>query len=475
MQPCPYYRAVLERCSSGLRGTPGKRVYSKRVSGVRISFSPLKSANLLDINELADSPLKNGAQSGQQFPSLYDTLDALCKEKKMSFLKPTPFVDYVPARLSESKEWVVVWYVKDPVTNKMIRCRKKFNRIKQLTKRRASAKAFINTINERLALGWNPAVTSIAPRATTKLFEALDLFLKVKAKEAEENSMRSYRSYISMLKTWLKDKDISEDAYVCAITYEVAMELMDDIDSRKDISPRTYNNYLMFFRLLFNWMIEHDFISDNPFDRIKRKPKKLTKKKRRILTDHELNTLFEFLGKNNPNYLCMSLLCYCCFLRPKEIVSLKCNDIDLIKQVVHIRSEIAKNDNDSFRTIPDVIVPILRNLELSNGGLYLFSGSGSDTPYEFSPGRTQVCSRKIAKYWDTYVRPACGFNQDLQFYSLKDSGVTKMLTEKIPINLVQKQADHSSVAMTAIYVGDLPEANTELKKVNILPYGNEAI
>ena len=443
--------------------------------GVRIPLSPQRLSNLLISNELESFPLKNGAKPGQQFPSLYDTLDALCKEKKMSFLKPTPFVDYVPARLSESKEWVVVWYVKDPVTNKMIRCRKKFNRIKQLTKRRASAKAFINTINERLALGWNPAVTSIAPRATTKLFEALDLFLKVKAKEAEENSMRSYRSYISMFKTWLKDKDISEDAYVCAITYEVAMELMDDVDSRKDISPRTYNNYLMFFRLLFNWMIDHDFISDNPFDRIKRKPKKLTKKKRRILTDHELNMLFEYLGKNNPNYLCMSLLCYCCFLRPKEIVSLKCNDIDLIKQVVHIRSEIAKNDNDSFRTIPDVIVPILRNLELSNGGLYLFSGSGSDTPYEFSPGRTQVCSRKIAKYWDTYVRPACGFNQDLQFYSLKDSGVTKMLTEKIPINLVQKQADHSSVAMTAIYVGDLPEANTELKKVNILPYGNEAI
>ncbi len=430
---------------------------------------------MLISNELESFSLKTGAKPGQQFSSLYDTLDALCKEKKMSFLKPTPFVDYVPARLSESKEWVVVWYVKDPVTNKMIRCRKKFNRIKQLTKRRASAKAFINTINERLALGWNPAVTSIAPRATTKLFEVLDLFLKIKTKESEENSMRSYRSYISMFKTWLKDKGLSEDAYVCTITYEVAMELMDDVDSRKGISPRTYNNYLMFFRLLFNWMIEHDFISDNPFDRIKRKPKKLTKKKRRIFTDHELNMLFEYLGKNNPNYLCMSLLCYCCFLRPKEIVSLKCNDIDLIKQVVHIRSEIAKNDNDSFRTIPDVIVPILRNLNLSNGGLYLFSGSGSDIPYEFSPGKTQVCSRKIAKYWDTYVRPACGFNQDLQFYSLKDSGVTKMLTEKIPINLVQKQADHSSVAMTAIYVGDLPEANTELKKVNILPYENGAI
>ena len=432
---------------------------------------------MLDINELADSPLKNGAQTGQQFPSLYDTLGALCKEKKMSFLKPTPFVDYVPARLSEGKEWVVVWYVKDPVTNKMVRYRKKFNRIKQQTKRRASARAFVNTINERLALGWNPAVTSIAPRATTKLLDALDLFLKIKAKESEENSMRSYRSYISTFKTWLKNKDISEDAYACAITYEVARELMDDVEARKDISPRTYNNYLIFFRLLFNWMIDHDFISDNPFDRIKRKPKKLTKKKRRIFTDRELNTLFEFLGKNNPNYLCMALLCYCCFLRPKEIVSLRCNDIDLVKQVVHIRSEIAKNDNDSFRTIPDVIVPILRilNLSNSNGWLYLFSDSCDGSPYKFCPGKSQICSRKIAKYWDTYVRPACGFDQDLQFYGLKDSGVTKMLTKKIPINLVQKQADHSSVAMTAIYVGDLPEANTELKKVNILPYGNEAI
>lgn len=389
----------------------------------------------------------------------------------MSFFKPTPFVDYVPPVLHENKEWVVVWYVKDPDTRKMVRYRKKFNRAKQFAKRRALAKAFIGHINEQLALGWNPAVSSIAPRATVRLTDALDLFLKVKEKESEPNSMRSYRSYISMLKAWLQKQEMPEDAYVCSVTNEVALELMDDIDARENISPRTYNNYLLFFRMLFNWMIDREYISDNPFERIKRKPKKLTKKKRRILSDHELNTLFEFLGRNNPNYLCMALLCYCCFLRPKEIVSLRCYDIDLTKQVVHIRSEIAKNDNDSFRTIPDVLVPILKGLDLSNGGHYLFGDGG---PYKFDPAKSPVCSRKIAKYWDAYVRPACGFGQDVQFYSLKDSGVTKMLTEKIPINLVQKQADHSSVAMTAIYVGALPEANTELKKVNILPFEKTA-
>ena len=415
---------------------------------------------------MEDFTLKNGAQTSQQ-QSLYDVLEALCKEKKMSLFKPTPFSDYIPARLCEGKEWVIVWYVKSPLTGKMVRYRKKVNRIKQISKRRAAAKSLMADINERLAIGWNPEVSAIAPRATTKLNDALDMFLKVKQKESEGNSMRSYRSFVSTFRSWMQSVGIPNDIYACSITSDVAMRMMDDIEARENIGARTYNNYLCFFKLLFNWMIERDYISENPFDKIHRKPKKLTKKKRRVMTDGELNTLFEFLGLTNRNYLCMTLLCYCCFLRPKEIVSLKCADIDLISQTVHIKEDVAKNDNDSYRTIPDVIVPILKELDLSNGRLYLFGGKGN---YDFAPSDTQVCSRKLAKYWDCYVRPACKFGQDLQFYGLKDSGVTKMLTEKIPINLVQKQADHSSVAMTAIYVGALPEASAELKKVNILPF-----
>lgn len=435
-------------------------------AGNRVPLSPQKSSNSLKYNDLEDFPLKNGAQTSQQ-QSLYDALEALCKEKKMSIFKPTPFSDYIPARLCEGKEWVIVWYVKNPLTGKMVRYRKKVNRIKQISKRRAAAKALVAGINERLALGWNPEVAAVAPRATTKLNDALDLFLKVKSKESESNSMRSYNSFISTFRSWMKSAGIPDDVYVCSITSDVAMRLMDDIESRENIGARTYNNYLCFFKLLFNWMIERDYISENPFDKIHRKPKKLTKKKRRVMTDAELNTLFEYLGRTNRNYLCMTLLCYCCFLRPKEIVSLKCADIDLVRQTVHIKEDVAKNDNDSYRTIPDVIVPILRELDLSNGSLFLFGGLGD---YEFAPSDRQVCSRKLAKYWDCYVRPACKFGQDLQFYGLKDSGMTKMITEKIPINLVQKQADHSSIAMTAIYVGALPEASAELKKVNILPF-----
>lgn len=40
----------------------------------RVPLSPLKLSNLLISNKLESFPLKNGAKTGQQFSSLYDTL-----------------------------------------------------------------------------------------------------------------------------------------------------------------------------------------------------------------------------------------------------------------------------------------------------------------------------------------------------------------------------------------------------------------
>ena len=68
----------------------------------------------------------------------------------------------------------------------------------------------------------------------------------------------------------------------------------------------------------------------------------------------------------------------------------------------------------------------------------------------------------------TTSRMACDFPMELQFYSLKDTGITNMLVDGVPINLVQQQADHSSVAMTAVYVGKKPEADKKLRKLEIL-------
>ena len=42
----PWFLRLKERCPSGLRSTPGKCVYAKSVSGVRIPVSPPRSAEI---------------------------------------------------------------------------------------------------------------------------------------------------------------------------------------------------------------------------------------------------------------------------------------------------------------------------------------------------------------------------------------------------------------------------------------------
>ena len=382
----------------------------------------------------------------------------------MFFFKPLAYIDYVPCRLTEGADnWYIFYYVKNPQTGKMKRFRMKLNRIKPLRERRRAAKAIMADIDMRLAMGWSPLLDAVAPKNGTCLYEAFHAFLKVKEKETESNSIRCYKSFIKTFKAWLDKHGIDGTSCCTAITKGVAMEFMNDFELQ--LSAKTYNNYLSFYRSLFNWMKSKGYVADNPFEHMAKKAKRLTKKKRRILTDEELGRLWSFLEHENPEYMALCMICYCCFIRPKEIALLKCRDIDLRNQVIHVREEIAKNDNDSYRTIPDDLVAILSRLDLSNPEQYVF---GQHEHGDFRPGTKMICSRKIASWWNFHVRPACKFDMDVQFYSLKDTGITNMLGAGVSIDLVKKQADHSSITMTEIYVGRRSDADEKLRAATIL-------
>lgn len=411
---------------------------------------------------------KNEAVTFNEFSfgdTLYETLRELSKEKKMSYFKPIPLRDYKSCTLTEGKDWVITYYVTNPDTGKLKRCRIRLNRIKSIRERRQAARVIMAGIDQRLALGWNPLMESKSPKAFEKLYDAFNAYLKVKDHEMESASTRIYTSFIKTFTEWLELHGFDSNSYANSVTYETAMLFMDDIELTH--APKTYNNYIGFFRGMFGWMREKGYTSINPFDNISKKPKRLMKKNRRMLTDDELSRMLQFVRKTNREYMAMCLICYCCFIRPKEIALLRCKDIDLKKQLIHVASEIAKNDNESYRTIPDDLMPIMQSLDLSNPEWFLF-GHHAENPQSFAPSKVMLSSRRIAQWWDRNVRPACGFKQDVKFYSLKDTGITNMLEKGVSINLVQKQADHSSVAMTAIYVGKKPEANKQLKEAKII-------
>lgn len=362
--------------------------------------------------------------------------------------KQPSLLNFIPPRLTKGKEWYISYYSIYPATGKLRRIRIKLNRIKPVSQRNLVAKKLINEITEKQISGWNYFIESEAPKSYHFLFKVLDTFINVHEKELEYNSMRSYRSYVKFLKEYLLRNGYNDQMYVASFDRRIASDIMIEIKEGK-YSFCAYNNFLQFFVSLFNWLLQFNYISVNPFAHLKKIPKKLLKKIRKNLTETNREQLRDFLiREGNNNYLVMCLLCYYCFLRPNEISQLRVRDIDKARQLVYVSKEIAKNDNDSVRTIPDVMMQFVQKLDLNYPPEhYLFS---MDIHNAFVPGKKRAEGREIARYWN-HIRTKLEWPLSLQFYSLKDTGITNMLGDGVSTNFVQGQADHSSLTMTSIY------------------------
>ena len=70
------------------------------------------------------------------------------------FKKLVPFLDYIPGKLHTGKCWYISYYVKDPTNNEFVYKRMKLNWIKHVPTRRRYAQTLIQSINARLAEGW---------------------------------------------------------------------------------------------------------------------------------------------------------------------------------------------------------------------------------------------------------------------------------------------------------------------------------
>lgn len=172
-----------------------------------------------------------------------------------------------------------------------------------------------------------------------------------------------------------------------------------------------------------------------------------------------MQTLIKWTNENNNEYLLICMLCYYCFLRPDDIVKLRIKDFDMKKYLIIISAERTKNDHDSYRVIPVALEPYLKHIDFNQDKENMLFSE------KFKPGKKQIDSRKISKFWANHIRPNCGFGMDLQFYSLKDTGITNLMADGVSPVYVQGQADHSSLKITEKYTHKhTPEGFEQLRE-----------
>ncbi|GHT39862.1 hypothetical protein FACS189437_04480 [Bacteroidia bacterium] len=156
-------------------------------------------------------------------------------------------VNYLPAKFKKNKSgWLIEYYAENPETKKLCRKQIKLNRLAERYRTQKEAIVHINkiiiNINLKLSSGWNPYFEGEDVRLYLSINTVLEKFLKEKEKEQRPDSIRSYKSFLSIIQTWI-NKNYPD---ICSSLFSElhAAKFMDYAYNDRGVGTTTYNNYL---------------------------------------------------------------------------------------------------------------------------------------------------------------------------------------------------------------------------------------
>lgn len=372
------------------------------------------------------------------------------------------FLNYRPARYVGSKKNAYVAYsVVNPETGNFVVKRIKLNYIKSSRQRKAYAEELIKQINGKLSVGYNPFLTE----ATDKLIllsEAVTEFLRQKRRELDTRTIcaDTFADYNQHLKIFTEY--LCNDLFCFKIKTATVNAFLDYIYIDKQLTAITRNHYLQTLKTFFTFCKNRDYIAENPTNTIT--ALKAGVKKRKAIPEATIKQIFDYLRYKDKYYLLACYLLYGCFIRPTEICKLKINSLNFSKQTIFISAEISKNKKAQTVTIPKNILLYMLDLEI-----YKYPSEYYIIGKTFAPNQQATTSHVLRNRWDK-LRRELNFAPAYQFYSLKDSGITKMIN-LLNVAEVRDQARHHNISITDVYTDRAArnDGNGNIKKMDFEP------
>lgn len=353
------------------------------------------------------------------------------------------FVDFRPAEIHDNaSSTTIVYYAKNPATGLLERQRVKLNHIHDKRERLKYGRLMVQKINKQLYEGWNPVIEKSGLSKVVTVSEAVRLYKKSYS-NVRPDSLRSYDSMTKAFTDFCTLYNMS-DKPIYEFGRQAAQQYMLHIDDR-DVSAKTYNNYVRFMGQFMNFCVDKGLAKENPFASIKLK--RVDEKKRTVIPPEVRQKIMDYLVREDmEGFRLLCLLTYHCLIRPKELLMLKVSYVSMKNNLIIIPAEVAKNHCERQISMPmDIAVLMADYIKSAESNQYLFSRG-------YKPGRVLLTTRDTGRTWAN-LRTELGLPKCYQFYSLKDTGITEMLEAGVPAKMVQELADHHSLEMTQKYVG----------------------
>ena len=365
-------------------------------------------------------------------------------------------VAFKPAELRIGTDWLIVYYAKDPQSDKLVRFRNRVPKMSNKKERLRFAQKMIDTLNEQLYSGWSPYMGNLTEVKTIDY--CFDYYLKTLSKELSDGVKRkstynNYKYFITAFTEYLSiyQKNVK---FISDISTLICDHFLDRIYIEKEKSARTYNFYLMCMRTFFNFCLSKGFIKESP---VKNTKTKSIKEKTRVVLNEKEKAKLALLKEENFHFYVFCMTTYYCFIRPNELKKLKVENVNIEKNYITIPSSISKNRKTENVTIPNIFIEELKeHIGKASKDLFLFGK-------KFVPGKQAVTN--LFYHWEN-VRKKYGFRKEVQFYSLKDTGITDMLNAGVPAIKVRDQARHSDLKITEIYTARNNSVDETVKNIH---------
>jgi len=353
-----------------------------------------------------------------------------------------------------TKRWFAFYSYVNPDTNKFERVRIWIpNKLLTKSSRYKRFDEIKKDIDSRLLQGWNPYVSE-RPELMT-LSKALELYMTVKKNLVGHRMSCNYKCDIKKLTDWLSTKNLQNIPVNQFSTYH-ARNFMDDISTAKKYKNVTYNNLTRAYKTIFNFFIERELVLINPFGKIT----KLREEDAKIVafSEKDWGVMYKNLPTHNPTLWLIANFIYYTAIRPSEIMRLKFEDIDLVRQKIICQGNKSKNHKSQIVEIPDDFQKLL---EKTNWDYpkewYIFS-------FGLRPGENETGPNLIFKQWKKF---AIQYNiKERTIYNLKHNAAGRLIDGGFNARDIQMHFRHSSLDQTEIYINKFKNTSSEKLKHN---------
>lgn len=344
-----------------------------------------------------------------------------------------------------SKRWRVIFYVWDTKTNKLVRRQKWISAsFKTKAQKTAEANRLIKRINELLVDGYHLGESQQTKKSSQQIWtwaEAFDWVYQHREPSIRKRSIQTLELIRTELKQWIRINNL-DHLPIQHVRFEHCDAFMQWLRRKRKIGNATYNNYLSFLKLNFNYLVSQQKLDYSPAARL-----------HPLHTDEPENTHFspaiktKFLEAYPEELKIMAQYIYYSFIRPGELRKL---------QVKHIRDNsifvpgyISKNRKSAHVLISPALERLLQDLHVRKmpPHFYLISHNGKPGP---KPVSTNFFNNRHLQ-----VRKDLGLGREYTLYCWKHTGVTDTYRQTRDIEFVSRQCRHSSLDMTKRYLRGL--------------------